>query len=283
MTILRRIMIAFLAAAMLAPGAARAAYTTNFSDQWFIETESGWGASVLQQWDVLFVDLFVYGPDNMPTWFTAAAYFQSTGPAGHIVFTGDLYRTAGPYYGAPFGSVPVTYAKVGTLTFDADTVNTATLIYLVNGIEYRKNVTRQLWRYENIGGNYYGGLVYDQTSCSVSADNGHYEVFGNLSFTHLSTNAVTVSMQIASVLVNSVPITLPAGVSYSIAGTYTQSGHMGMVNGKSAITIPGEGTDTATVSLFEIEETISGISGRYVATDDAGGCKTSGSFAGVRR
>jgi hypothetical protein len=53
---------------------ADAASTTNYSDQWWIPAESGWGASVLQQWDTLFIDLFVYGTDNKPAWFTAAAY-----------------------------------------------------------------------------------------------------------------------------------------------------------------------------------------------------------------
>jgi hypothetical protein len=283
MKIVRRIMIALLAVAMLASGAARAASTTNFSDQWWIETESGWGASVLQQADIIFVDLFVYGADNAPTWFTAAASYQNTGPAGHVVFTGDLYRTNGPYYGAPFGSAPVTYAKVGTLTFDANTINTATLTYTVGGVAYVKNVTRQTWRFENIGGSYYGGLVYDQTSCSDAIDNGHYEIFGNLTFTHTSTNAVTLGMQITSAFFNGAPLPLPAGVSYTMTGTYTQAGHMGAVSGKSAITVPGEATDTATVYLIEVERTITGLSGRYTAIDDLGGCKASGRFAGIRR
>ena len=81
MTMLNRMMLALLAAAMLATGAARAASTTNYSDQWWVASESGWGASVLQQADTLFIDLFVYGTDGKPTWFTAAAYLQS-GVAG---------------------------------------------------------------------------------------------------------------------------------------------------------------------------------------------------------
>ena len=49
MMILRQIVIAFLTVAAFSTGAANAASTTNFSDQWWIEAESGWGASVLQQ------------------------------------------------------------------------------------------------------------------------------------------------------------------------------------------------------------------------------------------
>ncbi len=99
MTTIRRAMFAFLTVAMLATGTVRAASTTNFSDQWWIEAESGWGASVLQQADILFIDLFVYGADSKPTWFTAAAIQPARSPAGHMLFTGDLYSTNGPYFG----------------------------------------------------------------------------------------------------------------------------------------------------------------------------------------
>jgi len=54
----------------------RASLGTNFSDQWWNPAESGWGAAILQQYDTLFVDVFVYGPDGRPTWYTAAAYYQ---------------------------------------------------------------------------------------------------------------------------------------------------------------------------------------------------------------
>lgn len=280
---LRWVMMAFFGAAMLATGAARAASTTNFSDQWWIEAESGWGASVLQQWDVLFIDVFVYGTDNKSIWFTAAAYAQSTAPTGHTIFTGDLYQTSGPYFGGTFNSGAVTLTKVGTLTFDADTVNTARLTYTVSGIPVAKNVTRQLWRNENIGGNYYGGLVYDQTSCSVAADNGHYEVFGNLQFSHLADNSVTINAQITSGFQNGIPLALPPGLVFMMAGKYTQSGHMGQVQGTSSVIIPGQPPDTSVVTMFEIERSINGITGRYTSVDDRGGCRSSGHVGGVRR
>jgi hypothetical protein len=53
-----------------------AASTTNFSDQWWVPAESGWGAAILQQEYVLFIDLFVYGSDTKPVWYTAAATFR---------------------------------------------------------------------------------------------------------------------------------------------------------------------------------------------------------------
>ena len=268
MTILRRITIALLAVALLASGAARAASTTNFSDQWWIEAESGWGASVLQQADVLFVDLFVYGADNAPTWFTAAASYQSTGPAGHVVFTGDLYRTNGPYYGAPFGSAPVTYAKVGTLTFDADTVNTATLSYSVGGVTYVKSVTRQTWRFENLTGSYYGGLIDDET-CVPASDSGHFEDPATIQITHNSDNSVRINIRTTE------------GTDVTLDGTYTQSGHMGRIDAAFA-----SSSFSVSLTVFEIERTISGITARFVGNTSAGADScviTNGRIGGVRR
>ena len=57
---MRRTFDALLAAALSAICAvAAAAVGTNFSDQWWNPAESGWGASILQQSDILFVALFV--------------------------------------------------------------------------------------------------------------------------------------------------------------------------------------------------------------------------------
>src|SRR5512139_1753139 len=154
MTDLRRLLIASLSLAVLASGGAHAASTTDFSDQWWVPTESGWGASVLQQSNTLFIDVMVYGADGKPTWFVAAASLQTSRPAGHTVFVGDLYATTGPYYGATFNRSLVTERKAGTLTFDATTATNATFSYTVDGTPVVKNVTRQTWSYEYLGGTY---------------------------------------------------------------------------------------------------------------------------------
>ena len=64
-----------LFAASVAAMPARAALGTNFSDQWWNPNESGWGASVMQQYDTLFIEIFVYDQNLQPTWFFAAAFF----------------------------------------------------------------------------------------------------------------------------------------------------------------------------------------------------------------
>ena len=95
---IRHLLAAFaLLAACVATVPARASLGTNFTDMWWIPTESGWGASIHQQYDVMYILLFVQGPDTRPIWYAGPAYYQNN--TGLPVFTGDLYQTNGPWFG----------------------------------------------------------------------------------------------------------------------------------------------------------------------------------------
>jgi hypothetical protein len=242
-----------LLAAFVASIAAPAAFgtsTTNYSDQWWNAGESGWGASALQQGDTIFFDIFVYGADTKPTWFTAAAVYQGTTAQGHLVFTGDLVATTGPYYGA--GAVnpnAVTRQKVGTLTFDADTVDTATLTYSVNGVVVVKSVTRQFWKTENLAGSYYGGFVYTLSGCIPASINGPVTEF----------SALTVTQTGAAIAINEAVV---GSGTCNYIGTYSQAGYMGTIQGGTYSCSNGvHGTFTAS----ELELNISGLTGRFTA------------------
>ena len=250
--------------ALAAPLSAQAAATTNFSDQWWVPTESGWGASVLQQRDVLFIDLFVYDSAGNPTWFTAAAYLQPSPGGGRVLFIGDLYQTSGPWFGAFFNPAAVVTRRVGSLTFDANTSDTATLLYSVDGVNVQKSITRQLWAYEDFTGFYYGGLVYDISGCANAVDNGHFEELGAIAISQ--TGNTTFAMSTQSV------------TSCQWNGTYAQAGHMGNVNGTFSCNNGTQGTFTA----FELERTINGMTGRIVATYQSS-CQLAGNLGGVRR
>jgi hypothetical protein len=241
---------------------ARASSGTNFSDQWWNPDESGWGASMLQQADVLFVDLFVYGADGRPTWFTAAAYFQPQ--SGRVLFSGDLYVTSGPWFGAFFNPAAVFARKVGTLQFEASSTDFATLTYSVDGVVVSKQIERQLWAYENFTGSYFGGLVYDQSGCAVASDNGHVEEFGAFQIDHPATNAFTLSLQ-------------SNFGNCTVTGNYSQLGHMGTVDANYACSYGINGTMT----LYELERTSSGMTGRFIAQNNA--CQVAGTLGGVER
>jgi hypothetical protein len=241
---------------------ANASTGTNFSDQWWNPDESGWGASVLQQADILFIDVFVYGPDNLPTWYTAAAYFQPQ--SGRTLFSGDLYVTSGPWFGAFFNPAAVFRRKVGTLQFDASSTDFATLTYSVDGVVVSKAIERQLWAYENFTGSYYGGLVYDQGGCLDPNNNGHVEELGPFQINQPGDNTFTLALQ-------------SSFGNCSVTGNYSQLGHMGTVDANYACSYGINGTMT----LYELERTSAGMTGRFVAQNNA--CQVAGTLGGVER
>ncbi len=251
-----------LALLCLLSGVSRASLGTNFTDQWWNPNESGWGISVLQQYDTLFVDVFVYGQDGRPTWYTAAVYFhpQVTG----TVFSGDLYATTGPWFGGFFNPAFTTERRVGTLQFSAQSTDFATLTYSVDGVVVTKAIQRQLWTYEDFTGSYYGGLVYDQTSCANAADNGHVEQFGPFQINHPVDNSFTLNVQ-------------SNFGNCTVSGRYSQLGHMGTVEGTYACTFGSSGS----ITLYELERTSSGMTGRFFGQNNA--CNLSGTLGGVER
>ncbi len=268
MKTLRHVAAALLAVLLLCTGMARGASTTDLTDQWWIERESGWGAAVLQQWDTLFIDLFVYGSDGKATWFVAAAGYRPDSPAGHAVFTGDLYTATGPFYGIPFDAARVAGRKVGTLAFDADTVTTATLSYSVDGTSVVKQVTRQTWALQDLSGRYIGGIAGGRTQCG-GAD-GYYDEQAVIEIAHGADNAFTMKR------------TDWQNRSSTYTGVYSQSGHMGQVT----ITA-GSGPDPGSVTtgiLFEIERSVAGITGRAHLVTTSGGnvvCTFDGRWGGA--
>jgi hypothetical protein len=255
-------MVLVTASVCLVAAPTRASLGTNFSDQWWNPNESGWGISVLQQYDTLFIDVFVYAADGRPTWYTAAAYLQPQ--SGRTLFSGDLYLTSGPWFGAFFNPAAVGARRVGTLQFDASSTDLATLTYTVDNVAVTKQVQRQLWTYEDFSGSYYGGLVYDQSACSNAGDNGHVEEFGSFQIDHPGNNTFTLTLQ-------------SNFGNCTIAGNYSQLGHMGTVDANYSCSYG----ITGTMTIFELERTSAGMTGRFVADNNA--CQASGTLGGVQR
>ena len=70
--------------------------TRDYSDLWFTSTESGWGANMIQQNEIIFLTMFVYATNSQPTWFVASDLtFQGTTGTTQR-FTGPLYQATGP-------------------------------------------------------------------------------------------------------------------------------------------------------------------------------------------
>jgi len=155
---------ASMAAALLC--LAPIARATDFTDIWFVPSESGWGVNIVQSDAFMFLTFFIYGSDKKPTWYTAQLTNNGSG-----TFTGPLYLTGGSYFAAPWNPAESPAAQqVGAASFRPTSASQGALTYTVDGVgTVNKTIERQALTRIGLGGTYIGGLAGTQSSCTNSA------------------------------------------------------------------------------------------------------------------
>src|SRR5208282_3755474 len=126
------------------------AAAVDYTDIWYLPSESGWGVNMVQADNVMFATFFVYGPGNVPTWYTAVLYGDANGN-----FSGNLYATVGSYFGNPWNPGSFVATLVGTASFAPSSAYQGTLSYhFTAGITVTKLIQRQVLTTIALGGNY---------------------------------------------------------------------------------------------------------------------------------
>lgn len=240
-----------LVAAMSLSAAAFAnTFTSDLSDIWWNENESGWGVTVTHQREVLFLTFFVYGADGRASWYTGQATNVGQDSRGALIFKGDMYQFTGPAFGPTFNAAAVTSRSAGTLTFTTF-LDAATLSFTLDGVVINKTLTRQTFRNNDASGEYVGAIKQIQSQCRAPYSNGDFN--RNTEFT-INNTATTFAMTAR----------LPDGNVCSYAGNYTQTGRLGRSQG----TYTCGGGLSGTYDIFELEANMQAFSGRYLARDN---------------
>ena len=248
MKLFRSLLLSLL---LLANAALANTFTTDFTDLWWNERESGWGVTATHQGDVVFLTFFIYSTDNKAQWYTGQATYASQNAQGAVVFTGPMYSVTGPWFGTTFNPLAVGVRQVGTVTFTAF-VDAATLIYSIDGVVVSKSVTRQTFRNNDLTGQYAGVSKTTSFGCSNPASNGVSSIDDG-DFT-ITTTSTTFRMNTTT------------GNPCNLVGSYTQTGRMGKAQG----TYSCAGGVSGTFQYLEIEATTGSIS--YRSTLSNGNC-----------
>jgi len=253
----------FLAASL---PAAATTFSVDYTDMWFNPAESGWGVNVIQQSDMIFATLFVYGSDNTPRWFVTGTGLQGSGST----FSGSLYSTTGPFFGASFNPTAVGNSVVGNMTLSFGGPNSGTLTYTVNGVSVTKTIQRQPIRSNNLTGHYVGGVVANGTGCS-GVGNGPISMFDSLT---VNQNGGNITM--------TVNFTNAAGQASvcTFTGTYSPQGRLGSVSGNFSCTFGSTPGNAGTFNLSAVDAGVYGFSSAFSGRDQF--CSYSGQFGGVR-
>ncbi|MFO1398919.1 MAG: peptidylprolyl isomerase [Burkholderiales bacterium] len=113
----------------------------NWQGLWWNASESGWGMSLTQHGDLIFVAIYTYDATGAPVW-----YVITNCPVTATGCTGDLYRVTGgtaptvPWAGA--GRVPT---KVGTGTLNFAGPDAGTFDFTIDDVPGTKAITRQVF------------------------------------------------------------------------------------------------------------------------------------------
>lgn len=237
------------------------AFSTDQSDLWWIPAESGWGIQLVQRGSVIFATMFVYGASGSPAWYVAT--MNATGP---LLWSGDLFATTGPWFGmVPFNTASVMARKVGSMTWNAPSVDAGTLTYSVDGVGVIKNLVRQFITYDDFNGTFLGALHETLSACTDPAKNGTFEDFATIALTQ---NALNISLTLTSQM----------GLACTFAGTLSQNGRFGEATGTAACN--GKAPDPTTFSSIAIG--VNSLVTHFDATNAGNGCVTTGYFAGAR-
>ncbi len=264
---LRLYAAAILASLGFALPASATTFSIDYSDLWYnfpAESQPGWGINLIQQNEIIFATLFVYGTDGTPRWYVG----PSTASNGANSFTGQLYSVTGSYFGASWTGA--TGTPVGTITLSFNSDSTGTLTYQVGNVVVTKNIVRQSWRNDSLTGNYIGGTTARGASCG---GNGGILISGELTVTHSSPSI--------SMFVDFVNSANQSG-RCTYTGTYSQVGSIGAINGGSFNCTIG-GVNNAlfgTFSVAEVTNSRNGFNGRLTGQDQF--CAYTGFFGGIR-
>lgn len=265
-SLLRSLAFTLAAALGIAAPASASTFSVDYTDLWYIPNESGWGINLIQQRNVIFATMFVYGTDNTPRWYVASDLESSNGTG----FTGALFKTTGSYFGAAWNPATSSATPAGSMSIVFNSPTSATLTYTIDGVTVSKTLLRQTWTGENLTGNYLGGLTSSTSGCT----SGNILIFGtSMTVSHNTANqAVTITLN--------APASSGASATCTFNGTYGQQGKLGSITGNWSCTVGGSPSNSGTFTMSELQATIRGFNAKFTGQDQF--CQYSGNFGVVR-
>ena len=118
-----------------------AAVPNNFQGLWWNPSESGWGLSLTQHGNILFVAAYTYDDAGLPIW-----YVITNCPVTPTGCSGDLYRVnGGTPPTVPWGGAGRVLTKVGTGNLGFTNIDNGSFNFTINNVSGSKNITRQIF------------------------------------------------------------------------------------------------------------------------------------------
>ena len=203
----------------------------TLTDTWWQPDESGWGANVVHENNLLVVTLFVHDDERDPHWYTAALTRYGNTQNGDPEFTGALYESTGSAVGTPWRPQDVHRSLAGSISFRARPDGKAELEYLIDGVTVVKHIERYTTQPDRLEGLFFTSLLPRYDSCPAGFEG--LNVFERGAMTVLRDGADR--KQIHMVFDDG------ERLSCSIHGTFYRHGRSGDIRGSYACSDGGRG------------------------------------------
>jgi len=115
--------------------------TAPITGLWWNSLESGWGVTLTQQYEIIFVTIFTYDANGLPIWYVASNCAISGKSC-----SGELYKiNGGTIITSEWDGSARNVDTVGTISFTFTDDNTGTMNFTIDGVSGSKAITRQVW------------------------------------------------------------------------------------------------------------------------------------------
>jgi chitodextrinase len=115
----------------------------DYQDMWWAgSAETGWGLTITQHGDALFLAWYIYDSDGHPLWVVMP---NGQWNAAHTTYTGALYIPSGSWFGSYQVGRFAANAPVGSASIAFTSPSAGTLTYSVNGVSGNKSVSRMVF------------------------------------------------------------------------------------------------------------------------------------------
>jgi len=188
--------------------------TSPLTGLWWNANESGWGASITQQSDKMFVAMYVYDIAGNATWYTMFC------TANNASCAGDLLRSkGGATPTAPWNSSTISNPKVGTMSVQFTSNDAASMSYTLDGLSAVKQITRFVFGppppvVPGLAGTWFGAIIETRSSCTQSQNNGARATYGQYDIGIGAGPSGAVSISLAGV----------TGLQCTYSGSFTTNG-----------------------------------------------------------
>jgi chitinase len=112
----------------------------DYQDMWWAgQQENGWGLTITQHQDALFLAWYIYDSSGTPLWVVMPSGQWN---AAHTTYSGALYVPSGSWYGNYQVGRFTANASVGNASIAFTSTSAGTLTYSVNGVSGSKAISR---------------------------------------------------------------------------------------------------------------------------------------------